>query len=217
MKKVLLTRTEENNHILKNILNKKEYKILSHPFLSHEVIDNSFNNIDPNKTIILTSNFASKIISQTNLNNKFIVVGESSKNFLEQSGKDVTCFFDNVNLLEQYLHSTNCSNYIYLKGEIVTSDLSAIAEQKIIYTTNYINKLSPELENKIIKSDILTFFSYHTSQAFIKIIPPKLKKYILSKEIYCFSENISKIFIKENFTNIEFPTVANLNQFLKLF
>jgi uroporphyrinogen-III synthase len=208
MKYVLLTRSEENNKILSDILQNLSFSTYSFPMIKLEALQDKINFIKQNylgATVIITSNFVANIIARQMSDMSFSAycIGESSCLILKKSGTKIISTYQNLSEMQKDLSKKSLPNLIYLAGNIISEELNFRHKKEIIYNTTYTQNFTQDLIN-LFNSDKIkcaAFFSKNTAQAFLTLVN-KHKIEIKNLKIICMSWSISDIFLREGFTDV---------------
>lgn len=220
---LLLTRSRENNYKLREKL--REFSNIE--FFEEEIIKYSpkieviknLKAILHNNTILITSIYAAQLVAEYLENNNLsaYVVGEESKNILKKKNIKIIDYAENIETLLEKL-DINFSP-IYLRGNIISSQIPNIKNEYIIYETEYISEFSTKILDAI-KSEKIQFvslFSKKTAEIFLTLIKnSNLERFCKKITFLCFSKNISQIMKDENLQS-DFSKKSDLESFVKLF
>lgn len=221
---ILLTRSFDENLKIKKTLEKCPYDF---SFIDLPIIN--FNNFDDKLDDILQKNIHSKFIvtsknaakmlsSKLGAKNECYVVGVESAKILKNSGFFICEYFSSASELREYFSKNTEDNLIYLRGKIVTYDLSNITKSEIIYETSYLKELPSNLLSLIIDNKLSHIFLYSERSAvkFLDlIIKNNLEKNFFSSKFFCLSQKISNKILLD--TQKYYSIERTNNDLLKIF
>lgn len=195
MKRILLTRSEEENNKLAKSL--EGFEIISSPMIYYKDLPIIWEEFKGYSNLIITSKYAAKLVSE-NYPYRVLayVVGEESANMLKKN-PNVTLggVFENVELLSSLLRgahkvidmtcqekmgelqaqkSLDCvtmlamtSNVLYLSGNHITQQIPNVT-RKEIYHTEYATSLNPQISEGSI--DYVLIYSKNSANNLIKLL-----------------------------------------------
>lgn len=230
IKSMLLTRTHEENEILKNHLKHRNINLnfISAPLLEIEFTKNLILPKNYN-TFIFTSSYAVRAIKNVKISKQVsaFCVGNKTSTEAEKLGFDVYNANgdskDLLNLIKKKLILKK-SKILYLRGKNITMDLKKELEkvgfnvdQYIVYTQKEL-KLNNEILNKIHNGKInsAAFFSSNSVKSFKKSVQNIPKDFF----IFCLSTSIANLFRNNNeFLDLNYfiSKNPNIDDFCNLF
>ena len=230
IKSMLLTRTHEENEILKNHLKHRNINLnfISAPLLKIEFTKNLILPKNYN-TFIFTSSYAVKAIKNIEISKKVTAfcIGNKTSSEAEKLGFDVYNANgdskDLLNLIKKKLSSKK-SRILYLRGKNITMDFKGELEkigfnieQYIVYVQKEL-KLNNEILNKIHSGKInsAAFFSSNSAKSFKKSVQNLPKDFFM----FCLSTSIANL-LKNNkqFLDLNYyiSKKPNIDDFCDLF
>lgn len=201
-KTVLLTRSNEDNKVLKKILNKKNYTCFELSLIKH--VHKPFDSriLDNFTDIIITSKRAANItpIVKNGLNINAWVVGKTSASMLQEKGYNVQYIASSANDLITVLPN---NAMIYLAGNNITTEMPSFVKTVEVYKVNYKDNLA-NTEIKLLKSslDYILLYSENCAKALINlIVKNNLLKYLENSVVIAISSKVAKI-LESYFKNV---------------
>lgn len=203
MKRVLVTRSKEENDRLQTILAKKDFEVVVVDMLRHRPDLEALKSIGKFDYIIITSKFAAIIFSDyCNFACNILCVGMESSNILNKNKNiQVSSVFGNVDELISKMNelkdnSDVVSGFVYLSGQYITKEIPN-ADRLIIYKTEYLNDISEKVIDGIRNNGInfIMIYSRNCSQNLLRVVKQhKLLPYLKSSVLIAISKNVAEPF-----------------------
>ena len=193
VKKVLLTRSKEDNKYLRQILVPKGYACLEMSLIEHV-------NLPLNITIL--EDFTDIIITSKR-------VGSTSAEILRQKNYNIKYIAYSASELRDHLPNNIYDHMIYLSSNIVSVDMPLAIKKTVVYKINYKDYLS-NIEIQILKNglDYILLYSENCAKTLIKLIVENdLLKYIENSVIIAISSKVEKV-VRDYFKQIVTCTYA---------
>lgn len=198
MKRILLTRSEEENNKIACRL--KGFEVLSCPMIFYKDLEVDWQSFKGFSYLIITSKYAAELVSK-NYPFEIIayVVGEESAKLLSKNTnislggifEDVDSLYSSSGLLRQLSELPCNDEQLYLSGNHITKEIS-FATRKEIYHTQYASKIDVTLF--IDPIDYVLIYSKNSANNLISL----LKKHNLLQRI----ENSVSISISKNVSDV---------------
>lgn len=219
MKSVLLTRSWEAN--LENIHEIDNHVLNFHyihcPIIKYKNLDFDINILKNYSNIIITSKYAAEIIAEYELNHNIWVVGDKSKQLLENKSLKIAYTAKNVDDLIQHFPSDLYKQTIYLSSNEITKDLPDKIKRYIIYNVEYLNELPlsvvKELKNSV---DFVLLYSQNSAKTLLKLLNKNnLLEYLQNSLVIAISLKVANI-VRPFFKNVVYCDDQNPNDLIKL-
>lgn len=216
-KKILLTRSADENQLLHNSLSKRGFVCYSIPLIEYKNhIDlesqrekNNFDQcirtyeiatqIQDYTNIIITSKYTAKLLLLADIPNMyqkiFWVVGKVCANILRNKGYKIKYIAENINKLIQNLPSSILQDTIYLSADQITMEMPKPVKRVITYQVKYKNHLN-ENEIQIIKNGInyVTLYSENSAKTLYSLlISNNLLKYMGTAILVAISDKVATV------------------------
>lgn len=219
MKSVLLTRSWEANlettqEIDNYVLN---FHYINCPIIKYKTLDFDINIWGGYSNIIITSKYAAAIIAEYELNHNIWVVGDKSKQLLENKSFKIAYTAKNVDDLIQHFPSDLYKQTIYLSSNEITKDLPDKIKRYIIYNVEYLNELPlsvvKELKNSV---DFVLLYSQNSAKTLLKLLNEyNLLEYLQNSLVIAISLKVANI-VTPFFKNVVYCDDQNPNDLIKL-
>lgn len=219
MKSVLLTRSWEANlettqEIDNYVLN---FHYINCPIIKYKTLDFDINIWGGYSNIIITSKYAAAIIAEYELNHNIWVVGDKSKQLLENKSLKIAYTAKNVDDLIQHFPSDLYKQTIYLSSNEITKDLPDKIKRYIIYNVEYLNELPlsvvKELKNSV---DFVLLYSQNSAKTLLKLLNEyNLLEYLQNSLVIAISLKVANI-VTPFFKNVVYCDDQNPNDLIKL-
>ncbi|HJD65447.1 MAG TPA: uroporphyrinogen-III synthase [Rickettsia endosymbiont of Diachasma alloeum] len=219
MKSVLLTRSWEANlettqAIDNHVLN---FHYINCPIIKYKTLDFDINIWGGYSNIIITSKYAAAIIAEYELNHNIWVVGDKSKQLLENKSLKIAYTAKNVDDLIQHFPSDLYKQTIYLSSNEITKDLPDKIKRYIIYNVEYLNELPlsvvKELKNSV---DFVLLYSQNSAKTLLKLLNENnLLEYLQNSLVIAISLKVANI-VRPFFKNVVYCDDQNPNDLIKL-
>lgn len=174
MKRILLTRSEEENNKIAEKL--QGFELLSCPMLFYKDLPIDWDEFKAYSNVIITSKYAAKLVSEHYpFKVGVYVVGEESASILSANPRlKVVYVAENVDLLLSLPHLLPCDHLvmksnqtIYLSGNHITNEFDDVT-RKEIYRVDYAESLNLEIFEKPI--DYVLIYSKNSCKNLIKLL-----------------------------------------------
>lgn len=195
MRRVLLTRSVEENSIIREKLSIKNVESVLLDLLQFKILDYDFSKIRNKNHIIITSKLAAKILPSSEvITSKIIVVGEKSAAILRGKGLIVEYVAKNVNDLLIYIDDIDLAGTIYLCSNVITKHIPNV-ESAEIYHTIYRTKLNQDEYDSIKKGiDVIPIYSENCAKTLVKLLKQNdLLKFVENARIIAISLKVSMV------------------------
>ncbi|WP_419235448.1 uroporphyrinogen-III synthase [Rickettsia endosymbiont of Nabis limbatus] len=219
MKSILLTRSWEANlettqEIDNHVLN---FHYINCPIIKYKTLDFDINIWGGYSNIIITSKYAAAIIAEYKLNHNIWVVGDKSKQLLENKSLKIAYTAKNVDDLIQHFPSDLYKQTIYLSSNEITKDLPDKIKRYIIYNVEYLNELPlsvvKELKNSV---DFVMLYSQNSAKTLLKLLNENnLLEYLQNSLVIAISLKVANI-VRPFFKNVVYCDDQNPNDLIKL-
>jgi uroporphyrinogen-III synthase len=214
-KRVLITRSEEENQILKDTLEPIGFSCVKCSLIHYQDILFDYSNLEKYTDIIITSKHAANIVAPRRMN--AFVVGEISARILREKGYIIKCIASNVNELKNALPKNIDNKIIYLSGNIITTEMPNNITRKILYNVRYSDFLPTEIQAELkIGIDFILLYSKNSAKTLIKLVLENdLFKYLNNTIVISISPRLQQI-VRPYFTkNISAGAPDKMIQVLK--
>jgi uroporphyrinogen-III synthase len=213
-KKVLLTRSKEDNKYLRQILVPKNYACLEISLIEHVSVPFNITILENFTDIIITSKRAANLLPIDDGEKNAWVVGSASAEILRQKNYNIKYVAYSASELRDHLPHNIYNHMIYLSSNIISVEMPSNIKKTIVYKIKYKNYLS-DSEIQILKNgiDYILLYSENCAKTLIKLIVGNdLLKYIENSVIIAISSKVEKI-VKNHFKQI--VTCTHATQILK--
>jgi uroporphyrinogen-III synthase len=216
---ILITRPKAQLKNIKSKLTKQGYAVFHESFYSLYYYKKKIS-YDNNYYYIFPSIHSAKSLKKNKQIYKFknaniLVIGNQVKKILKEFGcKNFVATVSDGKSLLRTINSSNYKNknFIYLCSNVTNEDLFVQARKnrikinkKIVYKTKRIKVVSKKLiENfKLKKITAAIFYSKFSTQIFLDILLKyKIKSSVETINMYCISDRVAELFIKNKFKNV---------------
>lgn len=220
MRKVLLTRSSEENDILAQGVEDLGFQPVFCPMLTYEKRIMDFDSFKDVKNIIITSKYAAGIISEQfkSFANVYVVGANSAKiisknpmlniGYVGMDAMDVKNHFERLKMAKD--------DVIYFSGNNISTEFG-FGQRVIIYDAIYTKELSDEVIHRISKNvEYILLYSKNCADNLISL----MSKYNLLEKLghsvaISLSENISAN-IKKYFLDVIYPYEPDAEEMIKL-
>ncbi|XVN40555.1 MAG: hypothetical protein RCO49_07125 [Rickettsia endosymbiont of Argas persicus] len=219
MKSVLLTRSLEANQetieeISKYNLN---FRYIECPLIKYKTLNFDTSLLKNYSNIIITSKYAATIIAEYKLKHNIWVVGDRSKQLLENKNLKIAYTAQNVDDLISRFPADLYEQTIYLSSNEITKDLPDKIKRHIIYNVEYLNDLPlsviKELKNSV---DFILLYSQNSSKILVELLHHNnLPEYIQDSLVIAISVKVANI-VRPFFKNVIYCDEQNPNNIIKL-
>ena len=209
VKKVLLTRSKEDNKYLRQILVPKGYACLEISLIEHVNLPLNITILEDFTDIIITSKRAAKLLPMDDGTKNAWVVGSTSAEILRQKNYNIKYIAYSASELRDHLPNNIYDHMIYLSSNIVSVDMPLAIKKTVVYKINYKDYLS-NIEIQILKNglDYILLYSENCAKTLIKLIVENdLLKYIENSVIIAISSKVEKV-VRDYFKQIVTCTYA---------
>lgn len=205
-RKVLLTRSKQENEVLEQILTSKAIPTYSFSLIKLVKTEFDWSRVEKYTDFVITSKLAAKIAAE-NISHRscFFVVGNESAKILK-SNKKITVAKIYQNSAELHIDIKNDENLIsfaYLSGNIIKRSIAEI-DRYIIYKTIYASQFNDEVQQKIMDMEIraIMLYSENCARAFLELCKDSgLCQYIKNITAVVLSLNIKEL-VKKYFNQV---------------
>lgn len=220
MQSVLLTRSWEDNlettqEIDNHVLN---VHYINCPIMKYKTLDFDINILKNYSNIIITSKYAAAIIAEYELNHNICwVVGDKSKQLLENKRLKIAYTAKNVDDLIQHFPSELYKQTIYLSSNEITKDLPYKIKRYIIYNVEYLNELPLNVVKELKKSvDFVLLYSQNSAKTLLKLLNENnLLEYLQNSLVIAISLKVANI-VRPFCQNVVYGDNQNSNDLIKL-
>lgn len=194
-KKILLTRSEEDNNYLRHILVPKGYTCLDLSLIEHVNLPFNITVLEDFTDIIVTSKRAAHLLPVDEGTKNVWVVGATSAEIARQKGYNVQYVAYSATELTDKLPHNIYNHAIYLSSNMISTRMPHGIKMINVYKVRYKDNLS-EQEIQILKSgvDYIPLYSENCAKTLIKLILVNdLLKYIENSVIIAISSKVEKL------------------------
>ena len=202
-KKILLTRSEEDNNYLRNILVPKGYNCLDLSLIEHVNLPFNITILEDFTDIIVTSKRGANLLPVDEGIKNVWVVGDTSAEIATQKGYNVQYVAHSASELIDKIPRNIYKHAIYLSSNMISTRMPFGIKMINVYKVKYKDHLS-DSEVQILKSglDYIPLYSENCAKTLIKLILANdLLKYIENSVIIAISSKVEKL-LTDYFTNI---------------
>lgn len=199
-KKVLLTRSYEDNEKLVQLLSKKGYDCINFSLIDHVSLFTNFTVSSNYSDIIVTSKRAAQVLAPCNHDKNAWVVGNSSADILRKKNYNIKYVAESAFQLKEVLPKSIYSKAIYLRGNFITIDMPSKIETLEVYKVSYRDSVS-EKEVSTLKNGVnfILLYSENCAKTLVKLIVRNdLLKYLENSVIIVISSKV-EVVVKEYF------------------
>ena len=204
-KRVLLTRSKEDNKYLRRILAPKGYSCIDLSLIEHINLTFNITVLEGFTDIIITSKRAADLLPVDEGVKNAWVVGAASADILKQKNYNIRHIAYSAHELINKIPTDIYNQTIYLSSNVISTEMPPTIKSINIYKIKYRNSLS-EIEVEILKNglDYILLYSENCAKTLIKLILENdLLKYIENSVIIAISSKVEKIvkgYLKETVT-----------------
>lgn len=194
-KKILLTRSEEDNNYLRNILVPKGYNCVDLSLIEHVNLPFNITVLEDFTDIIITSKRAANLLPIEEGIKNVWVVGATSAEMARQKGYNIQYVAYSASELLDKLPSSIYKHAIYLCSNMISTRMPPGIKMINVYKVKYKDHLSDD-EIQILKSgaDYIPLYSENCAKTLIKLILINdLLKYIENSVIIAISSKVEKL------------------------
>ncbi len=194
-KKILLTRSKEDNKYLRQTLATKGYVCMNLSLIEHINLPFNITILEGFTDVIVTSKRAANLLPIDDVGRSAWVVGSTSAEILRQKGYNILhTAYSAVELRDKIPHDIY-SSAIYLSSNIISTKMPSDIKVVNVYKVKYKNCLS-DAEVQILKDapDYILLYSENCAKTLIKLIVENhLLKYIENSVIIAISSKVGKV------------------------
>jgi len=208
-KKVLLTRSKEDNRYLRQILVPKNYDCLEISLIEHVNVPFNITILKNFTDIIITSKRAANSLPIRDGEKNVWVVGSVSAEISRQKKYNIKYVAYSATELRKHLPNNIHNHLIYLSSNIISVEMPPTIKRIIVYKIKYKDHLL-DSEIQILKNglDYILLYSENCAKTLIKLIVRNdLLKYIENSVIIAISSKVEKV-VKDHFKQIVTCTYA---------
>ncbi len=203
-KKILLTRSLDDNKILQNILASKKWDCINFPLFKSVNLFKEV--IVPKKysDIIITSKRAAKLLIENNGQTKNAwVVGKISSDILKAKNYNIKYMAKSAIELKTNLPSKIYDRLIYFSGNIITIEMPSPIDKIIVYEIKYKEKLTENDINILTKGvEYVLLYSENCAKTLLTLIIKKnLLKSLEHATFIVISSKVAAV-MSEYFKNV---------------
>lgn len=204
-KKVLLTRSPDDNAKLARLLTSKGYDCVNFNLLDNVSLYSDLSIPNNHTDIIVTSKRAAQVLAPCDKDKNAWVVGNSSADILRKKNYNIKYVAGSAAELKEALPKSIYPKAIYLKGNFITIDMPPEVETLEVYKVRYKDSVS-EKEISMLKNgvDFILLYSENCAKTLVKLIVGNdLLKYVENSVIIAISSKVEAV-VKEYFkrTNV---------------
>jgi uroporphyrinogen-III synthase len=201
-KKVLLTRSKEDNKYLHEILTLRGYSCIDCSLLRHHNLSINVTILDAYTNIIVTSKRAAELLPFASGIRNAWVVGNVSAEILSKKGYNICYIASSAAQLKEQIPADIYTNSIYLAGNHISTNMPSAIKIVEIYKVKYKESLSPD-EIQVIKNglDYILLYSENCAKTLIRlIVENELLKYLENTVVIAISSKVEMV-VKNYFKN----------------
>ena len=194
-KKILLTRSKEDNKYLRQILVPKGYTCVDLSLIEHNNIPFNITILEDFTDIIITSKRAANVLPIDDGTRNVWVVGSVSSKILRRKNYNIKYTAYSAMELRDQLPDAIYSHTIYLSSNMISTRMPSNIKTINVYKIRYKDYLS-DSEIEILKSglDYILLYSENCAKTLIKLIVENdLLKYIESSVIIAISSKVERV------------------------
>jgi uroporphyrinogen-III synthase len=220
MRKVLLTRSSEENDMLAKELEYLSFEPVFCPMLSCEKRSMDFSGFKGVKDIIATSKFAAKILSEEyhHFSNIYVVGVNSARivstnpmlniGYIGKDAADIKNHFERLKLPKDEL--------VYFSGNNISTEFG-FGQRVIIYDAIYTKEISDEVVHRIAKGvEYILLYSKNCADNLISLLSKHdLLQKVGNSVVISLSENIGSN-IRKYFLDVIYPDEPDSEEMIKL-
>lgn len=220
MRKVLLTRSSEENDLLAKELEDLSFEPVFCPMLSYDKRSMDFSSFKDVKDIIITSKFAANIIAKEyhHFSNVYVVGVNSARiisenpmlniGYIGRDAKDVKSHFERLKLPRDEV--------IYFSGNNISTEFG-FGQRVIIYDAIYTKEISDEVERRIAKGvEYILLYSKNCADNLVSLLSKHdLLQKVGNSVVISLSENIVSN-IRKYFLDVVYPDEPDPDEMIKL-
>ncbi len=178
---VLITRPENDAHMVADEIEALGYHVMCQPFLKVEYLDFKMPDLKQYAGLIVTSANAIRALGSCEISKDIAVytVGDRTAELAQEAGFiNVQSAAGTVDDLASMINAKPSDQpFLYLRGKHISKDIETMApdvcvEEIIIYHTDIIKVISPWVQQALMRGEVnnIVFFSKRTAEGFIDYI-----------------------------------------------
>ncbi len=209
-KSILLTRAKSANSILREKLMSHGFELVECSLIKYKLLPFDNKILNEFSDIIITSNFVANNLPNNGNSQSVWVVGESSKNTLEDKGYKIKFCAPNAITLKKELLKNAHIKAFYLSGNNITVDMPINVERVVFYNIDYKESLSQsEIQRIKLGIDYILLYSENCAKTLLQLLLENdLLKYLENTTIVAISFKVGRV-VEDYFKNVKNCTGSN--------